>query len=101
MRPADKIEFITLQKLVQNVRTKKVTNASFLVLVPAFLFLNRIRPEQVAEHTLTRYLCRSVQGKDLLDFSQFGADTSVHANYLFFNYGSNWHSVKRINESFP
>lgn len=43
----------------------------------------RVRPEQITEEALIRYICRSHNILDLVQIFELGAQATVHAEYLF------------------
>lgn len=101
MRTTDEVKFIVLEELSEHVCPEEIADATFLVLVPAFLVVDWVRPQDIAEHALAGDVCWSVQGEDLSDFVEFGTDSSMHAEYLLLDDGCDGHGVEAVSEAFP
>lgn len=100
MSSAYKIKVILLQKLYKFICTKRTWNTS-VTLPPTFSIGARIRPKHITEETIIRDLSRPLNILYLVQTSQLGWETTMHAQYLVINQCSNRQAVEAIREYLP
>ena len=100
MSSAYKIEIVLLQKLYKFICTKRTRNTS-VTLPPPFSIGARIRPQQITQETIIRNLSRPLNILYLVQTSQFGRETTMHAQYLVINERCNGQAVEAIGEYLP
>lgn len=97
---ADEVELLALQEGIHNVGTKGVRDTT-VVLTPSGDLAVRVGPEQVAEETVVGDIGGADDALDLLHGLEIRAETSVHAEDLLVDDGSNREAVEAVCESFP
>ena len=100
VRPANEINVIFLEELLDHSLAKSVGNAA-IVLSPARLTLFWVRPEQIAEKTILRHLGRSCYLLELGNGDKFRAEPAVHAQYFVIDERRDGHAIEDILELLP
>lgn len=100
MRSANQVQIVLVEKLRDDFSPEREAHSA-IVLSPAHRLLVRIRPEQIAQQTLIRYVCRSHDATNLLHRLQIGRQSTVAAEDLLVDDSSDREAVETIGEGFP
>lgn len=85
----NQVDIVGLTKKSCDITTKIVAAAS-LWLCPSSGCYCRVRPEKVTNETLIRYLSRSFNRSNLVNFSHVRRKPSMHTKDFLFHKSSNW-----------
>lgn len=101
MTSTDQIQILVLQKRVNNVFRKDVTDASIIQTPSRREFILRVRPQDIAQKTVVRHHCGPF---DLGQFGyggQFGTQSSMHADNPVVDQRGHWHTLEAIRKGSP
>ena len=97
---ADEVDVIFLQELLDDGLAKRVADTT-IIFAPARLALLRVRPEQVTEKAIFGHLRRACDLLELRNSNELRRQTTVHAEDLVIDEGSDRHAVEDVLEFFP
>ena len=100
MGPADEIDVVFLQELLDHGLTERVRHAT-IVFTPAGLALLRVGPDQIAEEPALGHLGWPRDLLQLRNGDELRAQTAVHTEDLVIDECSNGHAIEYVLEFFP
>lgn len=100
MRSADEVEVVPFEELRDDVLTEGEGDTA-VVLAPTLNVLIGVGPEKIAEETVVGHVGGTHDAADLLHGLEVRRETTVHAEDLLVDDGSNWQAVEAICESLP
>jgi DNA-binding NarL/FixJ family response regulator len=100
VRAHDKVVVVLLQELGDDVRAKRVRDAT-VVLRPARNICLWVGPEQIAQHARVGYVHGTRDALDLLRRVEVGREARVHAKDLLVDDGGEGHHVEGLLELLP
>lgn len=100
MSSADQIHVMLLKKFGNDFSTKGKGDAS-IAFAPTHRFLVRIRPQEIAEDTLVRYICRAGDLPDLFHGLKIWTQSTVAAENLLIDNCRNGQAIETVRKCFP
>jgi hypothetical protein len=100
MRATDEVDVEVLREFLDHVLSEGVTDAA-LVLAPSFDLGIRVRPKEVAKQSLIWHFDGSFDIGDIGEVGQIRRESSMHADDLLINDGTDRHDVEDIEEVLP
>ena len=100
MRAANQINVVSLSKLTHLRLTEGPRHAA-VVLTKFFNATFRVRPEQITEQALLRYVSRSHDVLYLVHALELRREPAMHAKDLLVNEGTGRQAVEYVREDFP
>lgn len=100
MGSANEIQIIVLQKAFQNISSENIRDPS-LILTPPLSIYHRIRPQQIAQHTMVRNFIRPLNFVYIVDKLQVRRESPMHAKNFVIDQCSDGKIVKARRKFFP
>lgn len=100
MGAANQIQIVLVQELSNNILPKGERDTP-VVLTPSIDFLVGVRPEEVAQETSIRDICRPDDALHLVQAGELRAETTVHAEDLFIDHCRAGEAVEAVRECLP
>ena len=100
MGAADEIELLFLEEMSDDISTEGERDST-VGFVPAGDLFVGIGPKQITEQSSVRHVRRADNTTDLIHVLQIGGQTSMHAENLLINDGSNGEAVEAVRKRLP
>ena len=100
MRSANQVDVKFCQIVLDYILSEGIAYVS-LIFSPALDVRVGIRPEDVAQHSLFRYLDGSLDVCKLVEIFEVRGKSPVHTEDLFVHESSDGHHVEHVNEILP
>jgi hypothetical protein len=99
MRTRDHLQVVGMVELLGDILTKSVPGTPRIH--PPSSTVIRIRPKQIAHRSLMRHLLESFERADVIEGLDAGRESSVEAEKLIFDDGSERQVVEKLSKALP